>query len=106
MPGPKTVTFLFAPADELSEVPVVVIETKTSGSTYLSNAEASYVPQASNVPQSPVSMRVGEGQFMFLSPRDGSGNAVWDYESTQVAIHGALIKQTGVCTVTSEADLG
>jgi len=42
--------------------------------------------------------------MMSLSSRYGHRNDVWDYSSTRVAVHGALITEKGVCKLTSEVD--
>ena len=103
-PAASSIAFLFASATDGGEVPVVMLETSTSGSTSPSNAQASSLPRTSATPQPPVSILVGEGLMMSLSSRYGHRNDVWDYSSTQVAVHGALITEKGVCKLTSEVD--
>ena len=119
MAGASTITFLFpaAPDDKSDSktapiIPVVELDTSSYGTTNLFNVEASAVPvlrvspipQLPQLPQLPIFLNEGEGRLMTLSPRGGSKSRDWDYKSTQVAVHGALIKEKGICKLTIEAD--
>jgi len=39
---------------------------------------------------------------MMLTPQAGSDT--WDYEDHQVAVHGALITEKGICSLVDQAD--
>jgi|tagenome__1003787_1003787.scaffolds.fasta_scaffold20360936_2 hypothetical protein len=113
MAGADSITFLFpaAPVDNPNTkyapiIPVVEMDTSSAGSTYLFNVEAraNAVPAASPTPQLPIFLNEGEGRWMILTPRHGSSNRDWDFESTQVAVHGATITEKGVCKLKREAD--
>jgi hypothetical protein len=107
MAGANSITFLFpaAPPDDpkakcVPVIPVVELDTSSDGSTYLSNVEARMPAPATLHP--PIFLSEGEARLMTMTPREGSKD--WDYESTQIAVHGATITEKGVCKLNSEAD--
>ncbi|MEP7130155.1 MAG: hypothetical protein ABI770_03405 [Sphingomicrobium sp.] len=111
--GADLITFLFPapPADDPKAkyapiIPVVELDTSSDGSTYLFNVEAraNAVPIVSATSQLSIVLNEGEGRWMTLTPRDGSNNRNWEFESTQVAVHGATITEKGICKLKSQAD--
>jgi hypothetical protein len=102
--GNKVVTFLFPenPPENSQTIPIVEIDTTRSGQTYLSEALASAIPKQSDKFQPPILITVGEVFTAWLNPRPSFKNDAWDYEATQVGLHGDTIKTTGACTVISE----
>lgn len=112
--GKKKVSLLFSTkgqAENYSKIGVLALETQ-GGETTLEELTYSsdYVPGVPAVPGEPpipmlsLVLSQGEATFYRLTPEDDPKKWVWDYNETQVLLHGAIKNSQGACKLNDMSD--